>query len=229
MRSQQEIVREIVKVIKKARPTAAVDETYIRDEVDSLRTPCDPSRIYRKQNANYAKDVIKWIDDGLKLLAGRAEAFPPSMLFRQETDEPIISARYRRYLILAGFPAHEKYGVVIAGRRQLRSLKDVLAGMREECDLIIEMKVGAHGNHGHEQQRAARASGDLMDQHRLKWGYSSESSPFCTVARLLFEAMTGRYDESIARACRDVARDRNLQLAFEQWLTTAGTETSPKN
>ena len=44
MRSQEEIVREIVKVIKKARPTAAVDETYIRDEIDSLRTPCDPSR-----------------------------------------------------------------------------------------------------------------------------------------------------------------------------------------
>ena len=160
--------------------------------------------------------MIKWIDDGLKLLAGRAEAFPPSMLFRQETDEPIISV-------------YDKYGVVIAGRRQLRSLKDVLAGMREECDLIIEMKVGAHGNHGHEQQRAAWASGDLMDQHGLKWGYSSESSPFCTVARLLFEAMTGRYDENIARACRDVARDRNFELAFEQWLTTAGTETSPKN
>ena len=98
---------------------------------------------------------------------------------------------------------------LIAGRQQLRSLKDVLAGMREECDLIIEMKVGAHGNHGHEQQRAAWASGDLMDQHGLKWGYSSESSPFCTVARLLFEAMTGRYDENIARACRVVARDRN--------------------
>ena len=37
MRSQEEIVREIVKVIKKERPTAAVDETYIRDEIDRLR------------------------------------------------------------------------------------------------------------------------------------------------------------------------------------------------
>ena len=86
MRSQEEIVREIVKVIKKARPTAAVDETYIRDEIDSLRTPCDPSGKYRKQNANYARDVIKWIDDGLKLLAGRAERLSSFTAVSPRTD-----------------------------------------------------------------------------------------------------------------------------------------------
>ena len=91
MRSQEEIVREIVKVIKKARPTAAVDETYIRDAIDRLRTPRDPE--YRKQNANYAKEVIKWIDNGLKLLAGRAGAFPPALLFRgEQTDKSNIPA-----------------------------------------------------------------------------------------------------------------------------------------
>ena len=206
MRSQEEIVREIVGVIKKELPTAAVDETYIRDEIDRLRTPCNPRGEYRKQNANYAKDVMKWIDDGLKLLAGRADAFPPALLFRQEqTKESII-------------PIYKEYGMVITDRQQLRSLKDVLAGMREECDRIIEMKVGAHGNLGHEQHRAAWASGDLMDQHGLGWAYSSESSPFCTVARLLFEAMTGRYDEDIARACRFVAFEHNGDLALDQYV-----------
>ena len=54
-----------------------------------------------------------------------------------------------------------------------------------------------------------------MDRHGLKWGYSSESSPFRAVTRLLFEEMTGRYDENIARACRSVAFDHNAELAFE--------------
>ena len=47
MRSQEEIVREIVKVIKRRVPPRRWTR-HIRDAIDRLQTPCDPRNIASK-------------------------------------------------------------------------------------------------------------------------------------------------------------------------------------
>jgi hypothetical protein len=198
-RRDEEIVTEIVKEIKTANPAAAVDKVYVRDQIDELRKPRDPDFKYQRDNKKYAADIIRWIKDGQRLLAGRPDAFHPDLLFRRAPTKPDW---IDLFLMRAG--SYEPTRSI---------LKDLLAGMRKQCDLIIQGKIGAHRSSGEEQERAAWASGKLMDLHALPWAYSSESSVYRKVARLFLEAMTGRTSKNgadIYRACKAVARNREL-------------------
>jgi hypothetical protein len=174
--------------------------------VDRLAVPSirDSKCGNRKQNKRYAEDIIKWIEDGEKLLAGRPEAFHPASLFRERPilpDQPLIVTRF----------AGECFWF----------LKDILAHMRQQAKSIIDIGFGAHGNSGQDQKLAAEVAAGLMAEHGLPATYSSENSVYCTVARLCFEAITGRSSENgedIRRACRVIAQehaaDESTQLGL---------------
>jgi hypothetical protein len=194
MRSTEEIAAEIVGEIRKEN--VAVDEALIHYMVHGLTTPSirDSKCGNRKQNKRYAEEVIKWIDDGQRLLAGRPETFDPLSLFREEPIEP-------------------DWPPLVVGRsegKRARSLRAILAGMRRQAKLIIDNKIGAHGNSGQDQKLAAEVAAGLMAEHGLPAAYSSENSVYCKVARLCFEAITGRSSENgedIRRACRVIAQE----------------------
>ena len=200
MRSTEEIAAEIVGEIRKEN--VAVDEARIHNMVDMLTVPSirDSKCGNRKQNERYAEDIIKWIDDGEKLLAGRPEAFHPDSLFREGRilpDQPLIVTRF-------------------AGERA-RLLKDILADLRQQAKSIIDIGFGAHGNSGQDQKLAAEVAAGLMGEHGLPATYSSENSVYCKVARLCFEAITGRSSENgedIRRACRVIAQQHPAEEAM---------------
>jgi len=192
MRSTEEIAAEIVREIRKEN--VRVDEARIHNMVDKLTSPSirDFKCGNRKQNKKYAEDIIKWIEDGEKLLAGRPEAFHPASLFR---ERPILPDQP---LIVTGF----------AGELA-RFLKDILAHMRQQAKSIIDIRFGAHGNSGQDQKLAAEVAAIFMAEHGLPATYSSENSVYCKVARLCFEAITGRSSENgedIRRACTVIAQ-----------------------
>jgi hypothetical protein len=194
MRSTEEIAAEIVGEIRKEN--VAVDEERIHKIVDMLTLPSirDSKFGNRKQNKRYAEEVIKWIDDGQRLLDGRQDTFDPSSLFREKPIEPDGPT-----IVVGWFE-----------RERARSLKDILADMRRQAELIIDNEIGAHGNSGQDQKLAAEVAVGFVAGHGLPATYSSENSVYCKVARLCFEAITGRSSENgedIRRACRVIAQE----------------------
>jgi hypothetical protein len=212
MTDSKQIAKEIVKQIKRAKPTADLSEAEVLDTVDRWQRP-DLSPGLRKQNKKYAEEVIEWIKTGERLLTPRRDTVRPSYFFSDWNE-----------LLL------QKNALV-----RMRSLKKIFDDMRRQCEWIIEQKIGEHGNAGQEQVRAAWAAVDLMERHGLPLAYSSENSAYRTVARLLFEAMTGRTSKNgadIARACKSVVLEHNEELALdaedEAWDDLeGGTKTDP--
>ena len=78
-----EIVREIAEVIRLGNPAAAGCEVEISDMIGQLQRPHSPAFGYRKNNKKYAADIIKWIEEGQRLLRGRPDTIHPALLFRQ--------------------------------------------------------------------------------------------------------------------------------------------------
>jgi hypothetical protein len=232
MRSTKEIAAEIIDEIRNAKPAAEVCETFIHDLIGDLTSSCIRDSKYgnRKQNKRHAQKVIDWIEDGHSLLAGRPDTFDAALLFREEPTDPnwtldAASARQslhrtgERNTGAKGFAAimrarvqymRDEFSVMTESARRERSLKGILAGMRRQAKFIIDNEIGAHGNSGQDQKLAAEVALALVAKHGLPATYSSESSVYCNVARLCFEAITGRYfenGEEIYRACKLVAME----------------------
>lgn len=193
MRSTEEIAAEIIKEIRNATPV--VDETLIHGLIEDLRAPGirDFQFGNRSQNKRYAEKVIKWIEDGHRLLAGRPGVFDVALLFHNEPIDPDLG---------------ELFVPEFASERA-RSLKDILAGIRRQAKSIVKNRIGAHGNCGQDQKLAAQVAQGLVAKHGLPAAYSSENSVYCAVARLCFETITGRrpMNADILRACRDVGQE----------------------
>ena len=85
-------------------------------------------------------------------------------------------------------------------------LMEILATMRRRCGWVVDHRVGEHRATGFQQERAAIAAGELMENCGLPLTYSLPSSPYCRVASLFFEAMTGTFEADLERACRKVAQ-----------------------
>jgi hypothetical protein len=184
-----DIAREILMEIRRANPAAAATEEKISDIIKKLRRPRPPYVGYRRQNRKYAEDVIKWIEKGEKLLLEHHDTIHPELLFCQGFNE-------------GSFVADED-------RKRLQQLKDILDSMRRQCSLIVNSKFGKHGNAGQDQERAAWAAAGLIMDAGLPLTYTSESSAYCTVALLLFKAMTGKESGNgshIMKACRAIAQ-----------------------
>jgi hypothetical protein len=185
-----EIISEIISEIRKQVPTAS--EAEISDIIKNqrlIKKNLQLSRGYREQNKKYAKAVSNWIEKGEGLLSKHHGTIDPALLFGQ------------------GFEG--LFFITDENEKHLQQLKDTLGSMQQQCNLIVSSKFGIHRNEGLDQNRAAWAAAHLMLDHGLPLTYSSEISDYCTVASLLFEAMTGKESGNgshIMKACRMVAR-----------------------
>jgi hypothetical protein len=213
MSNCKQIAKEIVKQIKRANPAADVNESDVLDTID--RAPRKNRSLgLRKRNKEYFNEALDWIRTGERLLTLRDDdVVHPVFLFVEHSALEIAL----------------QYGVVIDDRKHRQALQVILNDMRQNCEILIDSKVGDHGNAGRAQQQAAYAAIWLMERHGLPVTYSSETAVYRVVARLLFEAMTGQTSEDgadIARACKDAALQRNAELKFEiELAANDGTET----
>jgi len=139
-----EIVREIAEVIRLGNPAAAGCEVEISDMIGQLQRPHSPAFGYRKNNKKYAADIIKWIEEGQRLLRGRPDTIHPALLFRQ-------------------MGLHDWGNLLFFGEtKSLQRLIDTLDSIRRHCIVIGE--VGAHGNAGHDQERVPMSAfGGIAD------------------------------------------------------------------
>jgi hypothetical protein len=196
MTNVKEIAREIVKQIKHADPDADVTEAHVLDTINRWinrwrRRDLDSG--LRKQNKKYAEEVIEWIKMGERLLIPRRDTVRPDYFF--------LDWDARRSAVV-----------------RMQSLEIIFGYMRGQAEWIIKQRVGEHGNAGQAQLVAAEVALSLMEQHDLPLTYSSETSVYRTVARLIFEAMTGRVSKNgadIARACKYKVLEHNEELAAD--------------
>ena len=140
-----------------------------------------PFKGFRKDNAQHAAKIIKWIQEGQSLLASSSHV-PSEFLF---LDVPALNENRADH-----FTA-------------------ILHAMREKCEWLLQSKPGAHRNSGFQQERAAAIARGLMEKHGLPLAYSSPTSAYRTTARLFLEGMTGQTSpggEDIERACQVVAK-----------------------
>jgi hypothetical protein len=75
------------------------------------------------------------------------------------------------------------------------------------CGHATAARIGKRANEKYPQQRAAIASRAIMERVGLP-PTISETSEYCTVASLFFEAMTGKDEQDLRRACRAVRADK---------------------
>jgi hypothetical protein len=190
-RTDKEIVDDIRRGIRAAN--VDVPEARIRELIEGLRAleAYGPLAGNRTLNRKYAKKFIGWIDDGRRLLAEHPENFNLHLLFAPHAPvfERIESVYQRAELRYEWFAA-------------------LLADMRSRSEWIIESKYGEHGSAGYQQERAAIASRELMEQFKLPLAYSSQTSTYRTVASLFFEAMTGICGADLERACEAMTRPK---------------------
>jgi hypothetical protein len=199
-----EIAKEIVKEIVRNTGSAKVTEVEVNVMIDFLREMKQeslPYRGYRRDNMEYAAKVRKWIEEGERLMPGCHGVsfyflFEPEL---QEDEDPVSS--YNR-----GVEAYDRFSAM-------------LSRLKQGCDWIIENKYGEHRSSGYQQLEAAYAARDLLEPHGVPISYSSPTSTYRSVARLLYEAMTGHSaadGADIERACEIAARDRAIVIATER-------------
>jgi hypothetical protein len=193
VRTDREIVQDIRHKVSEAG--AEAPEAGISELIESLRALKGYGSLAgnRTQNRKYAKKLIAWIDEGRQLLADHPENFNFNVLFAPYTSvvECIdIDVVYQK--------AELRYEWMSA----------LLSDMRSRCDWIIASKFGEHASSGYQQERAAIASRELMEQLRLPLAPTSSTSAYRRVASLFFEAMTGIYDAELERACEAMARTK---------------------
>jgi hypothetical protein len=175
-------------ISKKMREAAVIDEseTYFYYVILGLRklAPLAPFRGYRRENTDYAAKLIEWIEQGQVLLAEPVTGIPPGSIF---VDAVSLGQPEGR---------HIQFGAI-------------LTQMREQCEWIVQNKIGVHGKSGYQQERAAIIARGLMEKYGLPLAYSSPTSAYRTTARLFFEGMTEETldgGEDIERACKVVAQ-----------------------
>jgi len=182
-RTTEEIVAEIAAELGDG---SAIKEN-IRLMVQAVRDLKDlPAMIgNRRRNAQYARRVLKWIDEGEKLFSAPPDGAILEMLFVSRQADPVDSVERLESLEWEA-----------RTRRQ-----DWLISLRSRCEGIIAAEIGESGSTGQLQRKAAIAARGLcrMAGKPLEW--SSLTSAYRRTASLLFEAMTGEYDRELERAC----------------------------
>lgn len=210
----EKVAKQIVDKIKNENPSAAVNVEDVCDDIAMWKKLDALKVIYSEPTAKYVARVLKCIDELQGLLAGRPNAIHPTLLFREERTKH----DWQDFLITA------------ERRARMRLFEDIIAGMREQCHLIVDGKIGVHGNSEVNQEHAAYAAASLMVEHRLPLAYSSHTSAYRRCSLLFLEAITGRPPKEstdMRRACERVARTYMADYSDEKQNTC--TETAPKN
>jgi hypothetical protein len=189
-RSDAEIVGEIVKEIARSESAAEITEAEVNVMIDFLRRETQrslPREGYKKENLKYVAAVRRWIDEGHTLMAACPHGLSFHVLLEAE-DERLFSEQ-----------------------EAFNYLSEMLDRLRRGCDWVEKNGYGVHRNLGYRQLEAAYAARDLLEPRGVPVKYSSPTSTYCSVARLLYEAMTGQAagdGAEIARACKTAALDR---------------------
>lgn len=192
-RSDEEIVREIVKEIARSAGSGVITEAEVKVMIDFLRRNEQflPYDGYKKDNLRYTAKVRKWVNDGERLMAEHPHGLNFHVLLETE-DERLLSER-----------------------EAFNYLTTMLDRLRLGCDWVEKNGYGKHRGSGHRQLEAAYAARDMLEPRGLPIAYSSPNSPYCSVARLLYEAMIGHAPKDgaeIARACKTAAQDPRLVI-----------------
>jgi hypothetical protein len=220
-RSTEEIARDIMSALQKATSAVLVTEVEVRDMIDHLRSRAQkPPRFgYQTDNEEYAKKVIKWINEGQKLYTSR----PPGLPDLGSWPGPFVPTGFEHADLYLEEEAAIYTGVAntleeaerlrVEPTPQLISplehVFSILGGVRQECERIFNTKQGVHRNARRPQYHAAFEAHSLTLKHKLKLAYASPTSAYRTIARLFFEAIAEcplNNGEDIERACETVAR-----------------------
>jgi hypothetical protein len=168
--------------------------------MDGARQLGEPSN--RKQSEDYAKRLLKWIDEGENLFS-----HPPAQ-FNWLT---LFAPGQRGQRDAAEAIKQKNWGRVWALSKKADSRWDALraewAELRISCEWVIDNRVGQHGGAGYQQERAAIASRVLMRRCGLPIIVDREAnSTYCRAASVFYEEMTGQQEKDLRRACEAVAR-----------------------
>ena len=183
------------------------DDSAIRDFVDvvmkSVRNDAGRTPSNQKKNLDYAAKVIRWIDEGTKLLSHPPEGFNEFTLFAPEDREflPWLKATRGWATVYEALQNADKRW------DKLRAQLDVqLSMLRDRCKWISKHKFGEHGGASYQQERAARAALMVVLKCGIAATYSNTNSIYCRVAAVFYEELTGKVDKEIRRACEREAR-----------------------
>jgi hypothetical protein len=183
-RSDTEIVDDIVRECGDASV-----EKQVRLLIEGLRVlkSSAPFNGYRRENQQYLAAVRKQIDKLEKTLKAAPASFKFTMLFAPN-QSATLDTMYQKA---------EACWEYLSGE---------MARLRARCDRFIELGLGEHGAAGYQQERAAIAARELIEQSGKPLAWSSPTSSYRVVAGLLFEAMTGEQGRDMERACEAMAR-----------------------
>jgi hypothetical protein len=195
-----EIVVEIVDLLD---PRGGGDkfatEVSVRFTIDFLKNPAQKKSLWgaQKSNADALSALQKNISDLRKTLRGTpAELLV--LLAIEKLPEQIPSLFEQQNAI-----------------DRLRQIVATLDYLHARCDQLLKQPPGEHGNANFSQRLAADKAWQLMKNHNLKPASGIDSSVYGSIARLLFEAVTGQVKD-LQRACKSaLARAKGGEL--KEW------------
>jgi hypothetical protein len=187
-RTTDEIVADLAEVLGDDPAIKA----NIRTMVKVVRDLKDLSPMVgnRRANAQYARKVLKWINEGEKLFENPPDGAMLEKLFASRQTAPVNSL--------------ERLEAVAWEARAWR--QDWLISLRSRCEWIIADKIGEPATVGNKQRKAAIAARGLCKMASKPLAWSSPTSAYRRTAGLLFEAMTGEYDRELEYACEWAAK-----------------------
>jgi hypothetical protein len=198
-----EIVAEIARKLD-ANPM------IVRDALEASRflQNFGPLAGNRKANEEFARSVLKWVDDGQKLFAElpKKKGTLLDMLFGGHSQRVDLQASAK--------PAKQLDRLEAVGTRAeagYKILTGLLDMLRLRCEWIIEERIGRHGSAGHLQEVAAITARALCEKYDKPLAWSSPTTVYRSITRLIYEAMTGEYDRDTRRACELIAQSTHTE------------------
>jgi hypothetical protein len=200
-RSDDEIIDAIREAVGFEKGDPRI-ETLIRTKIGAIQVVKSDRPVggSRKVNKAYAKQMRAWLDAGVDLFKAAPSPFILTLLFASEplkSPKAMNESATSRMLAFDGF----------------------LTNLRKHCDWVE--RAGIHENKDYMQERAATASSQLMMECGLPLAWSSSTSPYRTVACLLYEAAIGIEapgEEQLKRACKAIA------AFYDLWVSRRGKQ-----
>jgi hypothetical protein len=139
----------------------------------------------QRRNAQYAKRVLKQIDELEKLFANPPDGAVLEILFAPRQTAPVNSL--------------ERFEAVAWEAKAWR--QDWLISLRSRCEWIIADRIGESGKVGSKQRKAAIVAKNLCQKAGKPLAWSSSTSAYRLVASYFYEAMTGEQGRDMEREC----------------------------
>lgn len=197
-RSTDDIVAAIIEIVKD--PSVKVFAELLIDYLRAVKLqPLTGNRKKNKQSAERLSKQLEAVKETLK----KAPPELVSFVFEPEKFGPLYMEGTPIELVsrLPHAPTDVR-DLSLAQERRKHFIGEVDRQIAR-CGHATAARIGKHGSEEYPQQRAAIASRAIMERRGLPLTIS-ETSEYCKVASLLFEAMTGKDEQDLRRACRAV-------------------------